>query len=260
MRKIENNHPYFEEIFEFSCMVVANISLLMHAAATQTIRELVGFVNEMIKAKSTNVQGKINDHAMMRSIPMHSAGSYEIITLLKTDEIYSYLAGLGKDKPTEIVYSIQAKPTHNPSSSSNDKQGYTTWIGTDPTKRFEILTAYIIGGAFERCKLAFEKKYGKAPSKWPPELQFFRHLRNGCFHSNKFNIRPYRDQPQIDPCNLPKWKAYVMTSDADMNGQKVIGRFFHIHQTIPFLDEMGTLLESQKIKNRSRTRNKQEEV
>ncbi len=242
MREIENNHPYFEEIFEFSCMVVANMSLLMHAAATKTIRELVGFVNEMIKTKSTTVQGKINDHAMVKSIPMHSSSSNEIITLLRTDEIFSYLAGLGKVKPTEIVYSIEAKPTHNTSATPNDKEGRTTWIGTDPTKRFEILTAYIIGGAFERCKSAFENKYGETPSTWLPEVQFFRHLRNGCFHSNKFYIRPHKGRPQIDPGNPPKWKAYVMTSDSAMNGQKVIGGFFHIHQTIPFLDEMGALL------------------
>jgi hypothetical protein len=242
MREIDASHIYFDELFEFSCMVVANMSVLMHAAATETIRNLVGCVNEMVKTKSVAVSGHINDHAMTSSIPMQSAGSSAIVTILRINEIFDYLTGAGKDKPSKLAYSVEASPTQGALPPASNDPARTAWNGADPAKRFEILTAYVIGGAFERRSSAIKAKYGHNPSAWPPAVQFFRHLRNGCFHSNAFNIRPHNGQPQIDPNHPPKWGSYTMASDSALNGRKAIGGFFHMHQTIPFLDDIGGLI------------------
>lgn len=239
MKNIPDTHPYYEEIFEFSSMVVANMSLLMHAAATKTIRDLGGFVNKMIETRNTDVRIKINDHPMMECIPLGSAGSNEVVTLHKTDILFAYLAGLNQEKPKEIVCSIETKGEDKEADKQNSEENRTHWEGADPTRRFELLTAYTVGGSYERYKSHFKAKYSNDPSKWHPELQFFRHLRNGCFHSNNFNITPYKGNPQIDPANPPVWKNYIMTSDSDMNGKKVMGGFFHLPQIIPFLDSMN---------------------
>lgn len=238
MKNIPDTHPYYEEIFEFSSMVVANISLLMRAAATETIRELVKNVNIMSKMRGTHMEGSINDHSMVKCIPLASASSNEVVTLHKTDMLFDYLAGLNQEKPKEIVYSIETKEENNKTDKQNSEENITRWEGADPTRRFELLVSYTVGGSFERYKSHFETKHGRDPSKWHPELQFFRHLRNGCFHSNNFNIT----YPHIDPANPPVWRNYVMTSDGDMNGKKVLGGFFHLPQTIPFLDSMNAYI------------------
>ena len=70
---------------------------------------------------------------------------------------------------------------------------------------------------------------------WPPEVQFFQHLRNGCFHGNRFDIWPNK----IDPSNPPAWHTYVIPTEADVNGQKVINGFFRLPHFLPFLYDMG---------------------
>ena len=242
MKNIADTHPYYEEIFEFSSMVVANMSLLMHAAATKTIKDLGDFVNKMIETRNTNVEIKINDHPMMKCIPLESAGSNEVVTLHKTDILFAYLAGLDREKPKEIAYSIETTEENKEIGQQDSEENRTHWEGADPTSRFELLTAYIVGGSYECYESHFKEKYGNNISNWHPELQFFRHLRHGCFHSNEFNIKLYKGNPQIDPANPPVWKNYVMTSDSDMNGKKVVGGFFHLPQVIPFLDSMNVYI------------------
>jgi len=238
MNNIVDTHPYYEEIFEFSSMVVANMSLLQHAAATKTIRDLGEFVKTMIETRNTDVKISVNDHPMVKCLPLGSTGSNEEVILHNTDILFAYLAGLNQEKPSEIVYSIETKEEKKEGDKQNSEENKTHWEGADPTRRFELLAGYIIGGSYERYKSHFETKYGNDPSKWHPELQFFRHLRNGCFHSNIFNIIPYKGNPKIDPTNPPTWKHYIMTSDSNMNGKKVLGGFFHLPQIIPFLDSM----------------------
>jgi hypothetical protein len=238
MNNIFDTHPYYEEIFEFASMTVANMSILTNVAATKTIRELAEFTNEIIKTGNTNAKGTINDHCMTKEISMSSASDDEVITLHDADILFLYLAGVNQKKPKEIMYSVSNKENGN-TQHKTCKDDRTSWKGADPTKRFELLASYLIGGSFERYKSHFNSKYGNDPSLWHPELQFFRHLRNGCFHSNEFNITPYKGSPQIDPSSPPVWSNYIMKSDSDMNGKRVLGGFLHLPQIIPFLNSMG---------------------
>jgi len=116
-------------------------------------------------------------------------------------------------------------------------------LDTHTDESLQTLTAYLVGGAFERQAVNFETKYGPR-GQWNPELQFFRHLRNGCFHGNHFNIEPVLrknkpPQDQIDPMLPPKWGPYVMASDATMNTQTAMNGFFKIPYLLQFLYDMG---------------------
>lgn len=235
MATIDNTHPYFEEVHQFSQMVVANMSSAALVAANQTIHELVGFVNKMVETKSTDINGQVNEHRMTSSIYMADYRYPEAVNLKETDKIFDYMTGKIEEKPKTITYDI----VEYKEPEESNQPGRSTVSGPNPTSRFLTLTAYLIGGAYEKHKEHFRDKYGSNPNNWDPLLQFFRHMRNGCFHSNKFNIIR---TPQIDPDNPPIWRNYVMESDETINGKPVIADFFHVHMVIPFLDDLGQLI------------------
>jgi hypothetical protein len=56
------------------------------------------------------------------------------------------------------------------------------------------------------------------------------------------NIRKRNGQDGIDPTAPPSWRMLSMPSDAGMNGQQAIGGCFPIELTLPFLDDMGSLI------------------
>lgn len=103
----------------------------------------------------------------------------------------------------------------------------------------ETLVCYLIGGAFERYSAHFENTHGSDPKGWSPELQFFKYLRNACFHSNTFSFRPIRGVDRIDPTNPPQWHTYTMPSDLAMKGRKAIDEYFLFPHVLPFLHRMA---------------------
>jgi len=105
------------------------------------------------------------------------------------------------------------------------------------------VTCYLIGGAFEKLHGRIKSKYSKEWPSWPVELQYFRHLRNACFHGNLFSLAPYGNQTSaIDPSQPPSWHHFVMESDDAVKGTQAIGNALHLHQTIPFLDQIARSL------------------
>ena len=218
------------------------MSLLMLAAATRTIHSLVHFVNAIAETGNTNFKGAVNEHTMTPVITLAAANCPDLIQLHDADVLHGVMTGQAASTLDTIRYEIVTKESLKPAEANSPAR--TKWTGSDPTARFETLTAYLVGGAFERNKVLFAKNYGPNRQNWDPALQFFRHLRNGCFHSNEFNITLLRrggrkGQPQIDPVHPPSWGSYVMPSDSAMNGQKVVGGFFPVPMVFPFLDEMG---------------------
>jgi hypothetical protein len=245
IRTIEQTHPYFSEVSQFAQMVVANMSSTMLTAANQTIRDLVEFVNTIAETGNTNIKGAVNEHTMTPIIAMGAAKCPDSVHLYDADAVHRFLSGRDATPLDTIRYEIVTNTSMN--QLDRNHPGRTTWTGSDPTARFEMLTAYLVGGAFERNKSLFFRNYGRDPSNWDLGLQFFRHLRNGCFHSNTFNITPIRHgpksgQPQIDPTRPPSWQTCVMPSDSVMNGQRVVGGFFPVPFVLPFLDDMGTFV------------------
>ena len=109
-----------------------------------------------------------------------------------------------------------------------------------------FVPANLIGGAYEKIKSGIVRRHTSNFSNWPVELQFFRHLRNGCFHGNHFDIRKKKVNgvwiDAIDPNAPPKWHLYTMPDDATMNGQQVVGGFFPHNQVLPFLYQIGNIV------------------
>jgi len=242
MKTVPNSHPYFEELRQFAQMTVANMSSLMLVAASKTISELVSAINLMVNQRSTNIKGNVNLHEMPDSVYLSDSRCQDAIILHDTDQIHAYIAGLRSKELDRVRYemALYMEP-------EKPKPGRVSEVAPNPSARFQGFSAYLVGGAYEHYKAQFERRYGKNPRKWDPQLQFFRHIRNGCFHSNTFNIIPVpsgpnKGKPQIDSGSPPKWRNYVMTSDNAMNGTKVMNGFFHIHMIIPFLDDMGSLV------------------
>lgn len=239
MKTVPDSHPYFSDMLQFAQIIVANLNSLMLMAASRTIHDLVDAIKEMVKSGNPKITGQVNDHSMMEAIYLADRRCPDAVKLHEADQIYGYMTGLRNEPVDRICYELTPY-----TESEKNQPGRITREGSDPSRRFQAIVAYLVGGAYERYKEYFENRYGKNPQNWDPQLQFFRHMRNGCFHSNTFNITPIhssgkRGQPQINTSNPPTWRNYVMISDTAMNGTKVIGGFFHIHMTIPFLHDMG---------------------
>jgi hypothetical protein len=89
------------------------------------------------------------------------------------------------------------------------------------------LCTYLLGAAWERWQATiFEeltRRHGpRKPWEQDPDIQFFRHVRNGCFHGGNFNLVPGKHGRQIDRTNPPKWHGFVLEDDAAIHGQPVI--------------------------------------
>ncbi len=90
----------------------------------------------------------------------------------------------------------------------------------------------LIGHSYELVFDEVKKKYGnRKGGGWPPIMEFFYHLRNGCFHGNKFTI----DKDSIKPNNKPVWREKEITVHCC---QQVIGHFFERADCICFLHEV----------------------
>lgn len=66
------------------------------------------------------------------------------------------------------------------------------------------LTQFLIG----HCYALIEESKRLDPHRTDPLIQFFRHVRNGCFHGNKFNIHPPKPGKQWREA---KWRGKEIT-------------------------------------------------
>lgn len=93
----------------------------------------------------------------------------------------------------------------------------------------------MVGHAYEIAESTMENKFG-SPMDRPKELQFFRHIRNGCFHKNQFNIRP----GSISTSIATEWRGKSITDQE--NGQQVIMGFLGMGDPIVLLHDIQTML------------------
>ena len=72
-----------------------------------------------------------------------------------------------------------------------------------------------------------------------PEFEFFRHLRNGCAHNNKFNFATSKKANKLTkvPSKPAKWRNFKITRS--LNGKKVIFGFIAPGDILEFLCEMS---------------------
>lgn len=104
---------------------------------------------------------------------------------------------------------------------------------------------FALNYAYESHREALVKAFGSVlPGRWPRDLQLFRHIRNGCSHGNKFDIRSNHDRTEpIDPAAPPEWELLSLPDRQSLNGKQVIGEFLPISLVLPFLHDIGRQLQ-----------------
>jgi hypothetical protein len=134
--------------------------------------------------------------------------------LRNTDEVLSAL-GIG-GVPSPLVY--------DEADASGVQTGQRAPDYRVPQEAWNMIGQVCIGSAYERVKGGISKHYGRDPWQWPRELEYFFHVRNGCFHVNVFTLRPRRVRATtIDPSCPPCWRTSVLVDDASIGGKAVFG-------------------------------------
>ncbi len=134
--------------------------------------------------------------------------------LRNTDEV---LVALGtRDVPSQLVYDeADASGVHAGQRAPDYKV---------PPEAWNMISQVCIGSAFERVIRELRSHYGGDPWMWPRELEYFYHVRNGCFHGNAFAPRPRNHRKTaIDPLHPPSWRTSVLADDASIRGKAVLG-------------------------------------
>jgi len=101
----------------------------------------------------------------------------------------------------------------------------------------EYWSQQMIGHSYELALSQIKQKFtDDRKNTWPSKLQFFYHIRNGCFHKNKFNI--IRNSMAAIPA---KWEGREITYEN--NGEQVAGKFMWPADFICFLWDIQKLLK-----------------
>jgi hypothetical protein len=135
-------------------------------------------------------------------------------------------------RPLELLASVQGGSTN---FSIAYHEGKTTGI-PDKTKpadyrvppgAWSMLAQVCVGSAFERIRESIYYSYGNTDD-WPRLIDYFRHVRHGCFHGNTFNLEHPKIRSGvtsvIDPQNPPSWRTSILLDDTSVQGQTVFGQ------------------------------------
>ena len=113
-----------------------------------------------------------------------------------------------------------------------------------PPEVWQMITQVCIGSAFERVKSKINARYGRDPWQWPRELEYFLHVRNGCFHGNVFDQRPSgRRTTTINPLQPPRWRTSVLNDDLSVEGKPVWGGVLGAGDVPILLGDIATRLQ-----------------
>lgn len=151
----------------------------------------------------------------------------------------SYIAAFKGDRPDRIMFRTDFDADYSAVKDSEKYLGDGTMRNAD---FLEPASCSAIGMAYESSKDILIRALGPDPTCWPVELQFFRHARNASFHRNTFDIRPYQGQNTIDESDPPRWRSCVIPS-ALVDGSRFMNDFFPCHMVLPFLCEIGALID-----------------
>lgn len=233
---INSKDRFFPEAFHFVVSLTGSNALLAHLAAQTTIRNLVAVVN----SAHDRITGSVSDHPISEPFWVADKECPEQADVYGLPDCANYLNSHGVSKPSEVRFVLRPFSGELPPP----KEGEAEWKGRGtPIEEFlTSLCCYLIGGAYERSQADIKSRHGEDPSHWPVEIQFFRHLRNGCFHNNVFSIRPYQGKPQIDTSNPPMWHTYTMLSDTAMNGNIVVNGFFRLPHFLPLMHDLSKII------------------
>ena len=111
-----------------------------------------------------------------------------------------------------------------------------------PPATWKTIAQLCLGSAYERISNEIRRRHGSDPWYWPPELQYIRHVRNGCFHNNSFNLQARNHRPAINSSNPPKWRTSILKDDKSVNGQPVLGEYLNSGDVPIFLADVAKVL------------------
>jgi hypothetical protein len=101
----------------------------------------------------------------------------------------------------------------------------------------EFWSQQMFGHAYESAAEAIQTRFGgDRKTQWPSAFQVAYHVRNGCFHGNRLDIRKNAISTSVET----KWRGRVVTYDD--NGKKVAGEFFWPGDFITLLYDMQVAL------------------
>lgn len=255
--QFDTNHPFFDDALQFVVLTVSTTAIGLHAECLRDIEKIVNAINDLQADLKDNPNARMVQDTpyVVPDYPPYfiwrDVGFDHQCVMTVSDALITYLA-YGGPPPTTIDFQYSLIPDcdlKGPDAPFPPAPKDATAVeGVIHTSLFETTICYIVGGAYERHKSTFASRDG-GYRNWDTRLQFFRHMRNGCFHSNSFNILPERrkNQPprdQIDPSAPPEWQGFTMPSDAAMNGKKVLGEngFLSALHILPLLHDIGQLV------------------
>lgn len=154
--------------------------------------------------------------------------------LRNTDEVL--LALSSNNLPSLLIY--------DEADASNIQSGQRAPDYIVPLEAWNMISQVCIGSAFERVSSRIRSSYGKDRWNWPRELEYFYHVRNGCFHGNAFNPR-YRKPKKsaIDPSHPPAWRTSILVDDASIKGEAVFGGILASGDVPILLGDIAELLQ-----------------
>ena len=238
--QIDTHHPFFSEVLQFVIATTSMTLAIRQQVVEDAIHKVIAESRKMAHSFNTampyNSLFIIDVPPLDKDITLVDLSCSEMCVLENVAQLTSFIRN-ESGQPDQLKFRLEPRPAKGlPTEKSNIQGQLTTpWV-TD-------LSCYLLGGAFERYRDHYELIHGGDKLAWNPEMQFFRHLRNGCFHGNIFNIEQLRIGRQlvnqIDPANPPRWQSYVMPSDNAMNGQKAIDGFCYLPHIPAFLYDMG---------------------
>lgn len=243
----EPDHPFIDEAVEYQIITVALISGVHLAVALEQVVRLADIVNVLLRKEPSYDSGLVTLPAINQKLRIPDGRGVDIVTLYHCDKAFEYISGQA-ERPSRIRFSVRKNHLspdvpEDRRRSSNSPPPPGKWkvknTGSSLIEASNITVGHLIGGAFESVHQKIKTTHGPDFRSWPAELQFFRHIRHGCFHRNEFSISGHMP---IDVTAPPRWHTYSMPDPAAMNGNQVVGGFFPRNQILPFLFNMGNII------------------
>ena len=138
----------------------------------------------------------------------------------------NYTASIGSDKSINLEGKITSQNHFKRLGLIKQMKAKFNTI-TDVTK---ILGQQLVISCYEVVKDQNDKSQ---------EFEFFRHLRNGCAHENKFNFSIK------EPSKPAKWQSLEITRN--LQSQEVIFGFIGLGDIITFIQEIDKKVKRQQI-------------
>ena len=120
--------------------------------------------------------------------------------LINLDEFISLLEKRGANDRVALASQVLQASNENVTFSFRKSIQPLVSGESDHHRLLSIVAQQLIGHSWEILRIN-----GDVPTYDEPVLEFFRHIRNGCFHANSFHFK--RDEPR----NPAQWRGLEIT-------------------------------------------------